>query len=160
SCNSRVTKDRLTRNRRAIWRKEPSLRSTVSRIRCRRSSEWGVIAHLLILISIQIVRQPTVPRSSMSIHPRKQRLAFRPTLDDMRLDDRIVLNAASATAAAHVATMQTGGGAVSGHAGSGNLTGQQVTSSMANQLSTGSGASATPTATGTSNMGVQTGLTN
>jgi len=59
-----VTKETLTRNRSAIWLRVPSPRRAVSTIRCRRSWEWGAIAHLLAEIFIQTARHPCERRSN------------------------------------------------------------------------------------------------
>jgi hypothetical protein len=73
----------------------------------------------------------------MSISPRKNRRAFRPTLEGLYLEERVVLNGASAVGAAmaaQVSTPQTGGVAPGGQTGLANPTTGQIRNASGQQL--------------------------
>src|SRR5215212_6548974 len=73
----------------------------------------------------------------MSDSPRKNRIACRPTLGDIRLEERVVLNATAATRAslaAQVSTFDTGGGLLAGQTGLGNITARQLFATSRQQL--------------------------
>ena len=73
----------------------------------------------------------------MSSNPRKNRIAFRPTLGDIQLEERVVLNGTSMTsaaAAAEVSALQTGGGTTNGQASLENLTTRQIRQAFLQQF--------------------------
>ena len=73
----------------------------------------------------------------MSTNPRKNRITFRPTLGDIQLEERVVLNGTSMTsaaAAAEVSALQTGGGTSSRQTSLENLTTRQIRQAFLQQF--------------------------
>jgi|GEM_PF-5158900 len=75
--------------------------------------------------------------STMSPNPRNRRIAFRPTLGDIRLEERVVMNGAATmigTMAASVATPPTTGNVQANQTGLGNLTARQIRNAFRQQI--------------------------